>query len=166
MNKLQALQILGLTGTVSKSDIKIAYQRKAKEFHPDRNPAGLEIMKMINVAYELVKDEIEITVHADKEMESYPQSLAMALNAIIHLDLTIEICGLWIWVSGDTKAHKDQLKSAGYFWSAKKTMWYFRPTQAKSFNRYRGKREWSIDKIRASYGAITPRKKSQLRLDK
>lgn len=165
MNKFQALQILGLTGTVSKSDIKIAYQRKAKEFHPDRNPAGLEIMKMINVAYELVKDEIEITVYADKEMENYPQSLATALNAIIHLDLTIEICGLWIWVSGNTREHKEELKSAGYFWSANKKMWYYRPAQAKSSKRYHDKNEWSIDRIRQSYGVISPHKKSQLRLD-
>jgi hypothetical protein len=123
-------------------------------------------MKMINIAYDLVKDEIEITGCTDKEMENYPQLLATALNAIINLDLTIEICGLWIWVSGDTKAHKGALKSAGYFWSSKKMMWYYRPAQAKSFHRYRGKKEWSIDKIRASYGAITPHKKSQLRLDK
>lgn len=57
MNKYEALQLLGLTGTLSQADIKRAYKRKAQEFHPDRNPAGLELMKMINVAYDLVKNE-------------------------------------------------------------------------------------------------------------
>jgi hypothetical protein len=26
----------------------------------------------------------------------------------------IEICGLWVWVGGETKKHKDTLKAAGY----------------------------------------------------
>lgn len=157
MNKFQALQILGLTGTVTKADIKIAYLRKAKEFHPDRNPAGTEIMKMINVAYELVKDEDNIVVFENAEMANYPESLAAALNALQGLDLLIEICGLWIWVSGDTKAHKTALKAAGYHWSPNKSMWYFRPAKAKS-RKYMApsKAEWSMDEIRTTFNSIRP----------
>lgn len=149
MNKFQALQILGLTGTVSNEDIKLAYRRKAKEFHPDRNPAGIEIMKMINVAYELVKDELSINVFDNPVMFDYPEILADALNAIINLGLNIEICGCWVWVSGNTKIHRDILKKAGFKWASKKQQWYFRPAE-KISHRHAA---WSMDKIRNTYGS-------------
>ena len=149
MNKYEALQLLGLTGTLSQADIKRAYKRKAQEFHPDRNPAGLELMKMINVAYDLVKNEDKITVATNQTMADYPEVLSHALKAILAFDLQIEICGLWIWVSGDTKPHKEALKNAGYLWAPKKACWYFRPADRKSFNR----KSWSMDKIRSAYGS-------------
>ena len=151
MNKFEALQLLGLTGQVNNEAIKKAYRQKAKEFHPDRNPAGAEIMKMINVAYDMVKDEVEVNVFANESMHRYPEEIAAALNAIAHLGLTIEVCGLWVWVSGDTKPHKEILKNTGYFWSCKKLMWYFRPPQAKA--RKSSSQEWSIDQIRETYGS-------------
>lgn len=159
MNKFDALQILGLVGQVSNEDIKLAYKRKAKEFHPDRNPAGAEIMKMINVAYALVKDENNVNVFENQAMKNYPEALADAVNAILNLGLTIEVCGLWIWVSGDTQPHKETLKSAHYCWSVKKKMWYYRPAKAKS-RKYRSpdKSEWDMNKIRETYGSSNPQR--------
>jgi len=157
MNKFDALQLLGLTGHVTKADIKRAYQRKAKEFHPDRNPAGAEVMKMINVAYELVKEEDGLEVYANPTMADYPEELAAALVKVLGLGLTIEVCGLWIWVSGDTKPHKDTLKQAGYYWAPKKGCWYYRPAKAKS-RKYQSpdKEEWTMERIRETYGVSRP----------
>lgn len=161
MNKFDALQILGLAGTISNADIKAAYKRKAKEFHPDRNPAGVEIMKMINVAYDLIKNEDNINVFENKVMNDYPSTLAVALNAVLGLGLMVEVCGLWIWVSGDTKSHKDILKAAAYLWSPKKSMWYFRPLKARSKKRFAAnKSEWSMDQIRQTFGTASPFNKS------
>jgi curved DNA-binding protein CbpA len=86
MTKFEALQILGLTGTVSQADIKRAYQRKARQYHPDRNPAGIEIIKMINMADELVKNEDHLLVYDNVPLADYPETLAHALN--------VEICWL------------------------------------------------------------------------
>lgn len=133
MNKFEALQILGLSGNVSKQDIKTAYQLKAKEFHPDRNPQGAEIMKMINAAFDLVKDMDGVEVFENETMTDYPEALAKALNALNGLGLIIEVCGSWVWVSGDTKTHKETLKTAGYKWSKSKAMWYFRPESKRAF---------------------------------
>ncbi len=152
MNKYDALLILGLTGKVSNNDIKLAYRRKAAEFHPDRNPTGAEIMKMINAAYELVQNEDQIEVFANATMAQYPAELSAALMAIKGLGLFIEVCGLWVWVSGETKLHKDNLKSAGYHWSNPKKMWYYRPEQHKS-KKHDGT-TWSMDKIRESFGTV------------
>lgn len=50
-----------------------------------------------------------------------------AINAIIGLNLTIEMRGTWVWVTGDTKPQKEALKAAGYKWSPKKVAWYLKP---------------------------------------
>lgn len=50
------LQALGLTETASKEDIKRAYRKKAKEFHPDRNagPEAHEQFIFLTEAYEFL----------------------------------------------------------------------------------------------------------------
>jgi len=45
-------ETLGLKPGASHCEIRSAYRRLAMQFHPDRNPAGAERMKAINVAYE------------------------------------------------------------------------------------------------------------------
>jgi len=47
--------VLGLQPGASLEEVKSAYRRLAMEFHPDRNPRGLERMKQINLAYEALK---------------------------------------------------------------------------------------------------------------
>ena len=57
---------------------------------------------------------------------------AVIMQIIRLAGLEIELCGAWLWVSGETRAHKDALKAAGLRWSAKKSMWYWRPAEAGS----------------------------------
>ena len=161
----EAFSVLGLTGLVSQKDIKLAYKRKAQKYHPDKNPAGVELMKMINVAYEQVKalDNVDIAENDDL-IASYPDELSEAINAIITLNLCIEICGLWVWVSGDTKPHKEALKAAGFRWASKKKVWYYRPDKASRRFFKKSNDEWSIDKIRETYGSSTARNRQNVYL--
>ena len=72
-----AAQILGLTGEVTKEEVKQAYRQAALKFHPDRNPAGAEMMKIINAAYDVLKGyagEIE-TEDAAGDAGSYPDAV-------------------------------------------------------------------------------------------
>lgn len=149
MNIKDAFSILNISGNVTPSDIKKAYRKATAKYHPDRNPAGLEMMKLINAAYEAIKD-FEGDAEKGKD-QNYGETLNAALNAIINLGLKIEICGAWIWASGNTKIHREALKTAGYLWSPKKTSWYFRPSEYKSYNRS----SWSMEKIRSTYGSHT-----------
>ena len=144
----EAFQILGLSGETTPEQTKLAYRKACAKYHPDRNPAGLEMMKMVNQAYESVKDytgETSTTI----ETMLYGDELSDALNAILDFGLTIEICGSWVWVSGDTKPCKEILKENGFKWASKKLMWYFRPDDYKS----KGKGKHSIDEIREKYGS-------------
>lgn len=49
--------ILGVDKSASMDEIKKAYRRKSKEFHPDVNPNGEEEFKKINEAYQTLSDE-------------------------------------------------------------------------------------------------------------
>lgn len=153
LNVNNALSILGIKSTTNLTDVEIttAYRYAAAKYHPDRNPAGLEMMKLINVAYEILKaqDLSKITKASFAENYDYGETINKALNAIIALTgLSIEICGAWVWVGGNTKEHREILKQTGFLWSPKKNLWYFRPETHKSHNRG----TWSMDEIRSIYG--------------
>ena len=155
MKLSDAAHLLGLSGTITEENAKQAYRQAAQKYHPDKNPAGAEMMKLINAAYEALKDNCG---NIDPEQmnpkgKGYPEAVNDALNAIIGLaGLDIEICGAWVWVFGDTKTHKAALKEAGFKWAPKKKRWYFRPEDWASSSRG----GVSMDDIRGKYGSTRP----------
>ena len=89
------------------------------------------------------------------EEEQKKAEILGAISSVGGLGLTVEVCGEWVWVSGDTKPHKETLKSAGFKWSPKKVNWYFKPSSCKSF--WRG--STPMDTIKANHGCIRVRAK-------
>lgn len=69
MKITDAVSVLGLSGSVTKLDIKKAYKAAALKYHPDKNPAGAEMMKIINAAFDVLKG-FEGTIPADAQEES------------------------------------------------------------------------------------------------
>jgi hypothetical protein len=131
-------------------------------YHPDRNPVGAEMMKAITEAWRILekwdfaKDPVNVKESANN---GYGDAIMAALNAIINLPgITIEVCGAWVWISGNSYAHKTALKEAGFKWASKKKQWYFRPPEWASANRYG---EWTIDDIREKFGSETVQSGSQ-----
>lgn len=150
MNIYDAAKILGVSGELTKKDIKAAYVAACKKYHPDINPAGAEMMKVINAAYNALKD---YTGNIKDEQPDYGELFNNALNSILPLaGLEIEVCGVWIWVTGETRQHKNALKASGFKWASKKKAWHFRPEQYKS----RSKGQTSLEDIRAKYGSKRP----------
>ena len=153
MNKYDALKVLGITeSTITEEIIKTAYRQVSLKFHPDRNPAGHQMMILINEAREVLKEETYPFDYKSEEGYNYGEEINEALNKIINLQgIVIEICGAWVWVSGNTKEHWETLKAAGFKFSAPKKMVYFRPEYAQT-RRYK-KDGLSMDEIRSKYGA-------------
>ena len=149
-------------GLTNEAEIKARYKELAKQFHPDRGGC-VETMKVINFQYEQVLNgAYQRSGKSITEIdELFKQDLAMRekLNMILMLDdLIIEICGNWIWVTGETMQHKDTLKNNGFFWACKKKAWYYRSEQFKS---YGNRRNNTLDEIRFKHGSLavkgTPR---------
>ncbi|NRB40663.1 MAG: DnaJ domain-containing protein [Pseudomonadales bacterium] len=153
MKIIDAANILNLAGDITPSDIKKAYRKAAAKYHPDRNPAGAEMMKAVNEAYESLKDfsgTLGAAEGEEFEPSQYGDELNSALNAIVNLEgLDIEVCGSWVWVTGETKQHKEKLKEAGYRWASKKKAWHFRPSDWKKVSRG----EMGMDDIRGMHGS-------------
>lgn len=147
-------------GVTTMQELKQRYRELAKRFHPDLNPdAGDEAMQRINAQYDELAATMARTTTQGKQATSKEErdarDIAQAYREIIVkiiglAGLKIELCGTWLWVSGNTYAHRTVLKAAGLSWSAKKTMWYWRPPEeAQHYNR----RSHSIDYIRTKYGS-------------
>lgn len=63
-------------------------------------------------------------------------------------DLIFEICGSWLWISGNTKEHKEQLKTLGCRFSAKKRAWYY----SQGMKNIRHSKYNNIDELRNKFG--------------
>lgn len=65
--------ILGLAKTANQDDIKKSYQKLAKQWHPDKNPANVEAatikFKELNIAFKVLSDEYQRHVY-DKTGEA------------------------------------------------------------------------------------------------
>ena len=149
MNMQEALNVLRPKGN-TKDDLKSAYRQACKKYHPDVNPNGLELMKMINTAYDFLKKHLN-KWHYQSINHGIPidQVMQEIFDKIKHIPgIEPEVCGTWLWVSGDTKPYKKQLKEAGLRWARKKARWYWRPEGYRKKSR----RVFTMDEIRLTFG--------------
>jgi curved DNA-binding protein CbpA len=79
-------EILGLTNQASLSEIKIAFRKLAKLYHPDKNPNGVEHFTKILKAYEVLSDptlkasyDYKITYHQHQSI-TYTKTTAKKHN--------------------------------------------------------------------------------------
>jgi hypothetical protein len=153
-----ALNILGLGPDTTFEKIKAAWRKACFKFHPDRNPAGLEMIKMINEAYEGLKNYAQTDDLKPEESDTnYGEKINAALNSVMGLNIDIEICGAWVWLSGNTFAVKNTIKKAGFRFARKKKSWFYRPEKYKSRNR----RTWDMSKIREKHGSKQVKQESK-----
>ena len=160
--KQKQVPIKHFAGIQSPVTLKTEYKRLAKMYHPDLNPAGEQTMKEINAEYDYVVELLSAgwanqAKEAGKQPDKATTSAAMReyreiIARMITLDgISIELCGAWLWISGDTKKHKDHLKSIGCCWASKKLQWYWRPEELKSTT---SRKPIPMNKIREKYGSI------------
>lgn len=137
------------------NEAKKIYKRLAKKLHPDMELGSEEEFKMLNATYnDLIEHKIYFTnkIKIDLELEK-------VISLLLHFEnITIELIGSWIWVSGDTKGIKEKLKELGFKWASKKKQWYFGEMKGRNH------KEKSLDEIKAKYGCETLKKKEKTQI--
>lgn len=135
-------------------DLKAEYRRLAKQNHPDLGESTEE-MQRINAAYAEAFDRLQKQHNASHDewhqSTEAPEDFINIVDELVKLDgLEVELCGSWLWIGGNTREHKEKLKSLGCRWCSKKKLWS-RQHEEDGSRHYRGK--CTIDEIRTKYGS-------------
>lgn len=149
-------------------ELKQQYKKLALKHHPDLGGNTAD-MQEINNEYDLLFARLKNT-HATAEGKTYttktettetPDEFKNIINALINLEgINIELCGSWLWITGNTREHKEILKGLHFRWSKSKCAWYYHTADYKKSS----KKTYSLDEIRDLYGSETIKANPQLEL--
>ena len=128
------------------NEAKKIYKTLAKKLHPDMDGGDEESFKLLNAIYtDLIEHKIYFSNDFKIDIE-----LEKVISLILHFEnITIELVGSWVWVSGDTKEIKEKLKELGFKWASKKKMWFYGEMKG------RNPQEKSMEEIKSKYGSET-----------
>ena len=142
------------SGCESVEEVRARYKALAMKHHPDLG-GDTATMQEINAAYGKACDYW--TRHKNPERAETYYTWADAVNESLRAKIdellkvpgvTVELCGWWIWVGGDTRAAKDTLHALGLKYSGNKKLWFFAGCPSRSHKPY------TIEDIRNIYGSV------------
>lgn len=157
------------------ADLRKAYHAESRKAHPDMGGSN-EAMAKVNADYERAVKRIERTgerfANADQQQET-PEwqhqttaedmaDYADILQKLFSIDgIEIELCGSWLWISGNTREYKEQLKEWGCKWSNNNKAWYW---YSGEYHR-KSRKRYTMDEIRDLHGSerITGRPPKRLK---
>jgi len=145
------------------------YKALVRENHPDTG-GDTRTMQDINAEYaDFLKNFAtseartrQSTAHAENrksaadfhDLDEVGEKIRIMIEFALNLDgVEIELMGLWVWLTGNTKAHVQTFKDWNeaheikWRWMHKKQAWVY--AGVPSFNR----KEKSLDEIRDTYGS-------------
>lgn len=145
-------------------ELRRQYKELLKQYHPDTPNGSTEATQQINIEYEVLFNRLKNSheskqTKTDNEKSDFNKmkwdfaedtALREMLQKIINLsDITIEICGAWIWIFGNTYQHREVLKEYGFKFGSTKKAWYW---HSEAF-RKRSHKTLSMNDIRNYYGS-------------
>ena len=149
-------------------ELKKQYKQFALKHHPDIG-GNLKDMQEINSEYDKLFKELK-NIHRSAEGKTYTakeettetaNDFKNIIDSLINIDgINIEICGSWIWITGNTLPHKDKLKELKFKWSKSKNAWYFHNDGYKK----RNNKNFTLDEIRDLYGSESVKANPKLEL--
>ena len=148
--------------------VKARLRELAKIHHPDLG-GDEEIMKAINSQYHdaLKRCNGKASKGSDGKdhVYAYDEALEEALwikicdlVALKMESVDVLLIGTWLWIVGDTKPHKDTLKTLECKWHSKRKCWYYRHGEGRYY-----KSNASLSGLAMQYGVVDC---SRLRKDK
>ena len=146
----------------SLAELRKVYKKLVVQYHPD-NGGSEDLIKEINAEYDLLfkkmKTDYEHSENykkaTDRQKQSYDSVKDQKIRDMIfqlskYQGLVIELCGVWLWISGNTKKYKDELHALGLHYAPSKKCWYI---HWDDFVKY-GSRPSSMSYIRSKYGSV------------
>ncbi|RXJ82164.1 hypothetical protein [Arcobacter sp. F2176] len=141
MNREEILKEFGRIENLEQ--LKKTYKTLAKKLHPDVGGTDEEFKILNSVYNELLEKDIFFSQEFNLELEKIVTQILRFEN------IEINIIGSWIWVSGDTKDIKDELKKLNFKWARVKKMWYY-GERKKGYGK-----EMDLEDIKNKYGCTT-----------
>ena len=150
----------GPTSQITIEAIKRQYRELAMRWHPDRPNGNLEAMQTINAEFDQLRkryynvhESQSGATYTDEAQDTYDTVTANfveIIDRLVHMDgVGIEICGTFLWLDGNTYAHKTEIKGLGFRWASKKRRWFLAPEGWRK----KGHRELTMGEIRSNYGS-------------
>ena len=137
-------------------EAKALYKKLAFQLHPDVSGyASEEDFKEMQNQFEAFKP---VTEKYKTEFETHNAHQFMdIINDLMQIkyDIIIEVCGSFIWLSGETRNAKEEIKAIKNEafkpaqFHKKKLMWFFAPVDYRRFSN----KEFDMDEIRGKYGS-------------
>lgn len=140
---------------IVEEDLKKDYIQLVKKLHPDNNGNEDDFKVLQNEYFEALKNVGN--KHYNKNKEIYNTDinfnddnfLNIINNLVVIDDLYIEIIGSWIWITGNTKEHKEKIKDLGCRFSKNKSCWYYH-----TGSYYKGNNEnYTLENLREVFGS-------------
>lgn len=137
-------------------ELKKEYRRLAMIHHPDHG-GDTATMQAINGEYAetfaRLKNQHNAAADEAHQTTETPEEFIAIISQLLRFPgLIVELCGSWLWITGETYAVRDQLKAAGCRWSSSKKAWYWHhPEEGHRWH----KGAATMSDIRTKYGSQT-----------
>ena len=128
-------------------ELKKAYKELAKKLHPDLGGTKEKFQEMNNeydLLFKSLKNNLKNNINTNDNFKDIINEL------IKYNELTIEIIGSWLWVSGNTYPLRDMIKNLGMLWSKGRKKWYYTADTIDGKNTHYKKKTY--DELKNSYG--------------
>jgi len=144
-------------GLKEQTEIKSCYKRLVFKHHPDKG-GDTATMQEINSQYaDVMRGIYQSEGKTEESVDWWMEQEGMIFDVIAKLvnleGLEVELLGVWIWISGDTKKHKEALGKNGIKarYSPDKKCWYWR-SKEHSYRR-KNSPDKSLDDLRNTFGS-------------
>jgi hypothetical protein len=131
-------------------EIKDIYRKLASANHPDKG-GSMEVMQLINTSLEEflkffgINETLKVADSSGEYINFNFIETLKKMNGVV-----IEVCGYWVWLTGNTLEYKDLIKGLGFKFSGAKKSWYWSPTIDTKKFKYGSQ---SMKTIRTKYGS-------------
>jgi len=135
-------------------ELKAQYRAWTKRLHPDCGGSDAD-MKALNLEYErffeILKNKHNATADQQHQTTENASDFMDIIDHLIRMEgIQVELCGSWLWITGNTYQNRDNLKACGCRWSSSKKKWYWRPAETGYQGKHKAK---TMEEIRERYGS-------------